>query len=264
MYSDQGRYDEAEPLLRWVLEVQREHLGEENPGTLATMNSLATLYDRTGRHAEAEPLYRELLEIQRRVLSADHYLTAGTMTNLGNLYIRTNRYADAARMLEMSLSTKRRVLPERHPWTRFAMNGLATAYEHLERREDAMPLARELLELDLAAADDPDASAYTLNQVAWTLLTHGYEELRDPVAALGYAERARALEEAAGGSNLWMYLDTLARAKHMTGDTAAAIETQKRAIELVPEDEREELNATLAKYEAALAAKTGAINDDQR
>jgi hypothetical protein len=61
-----------------------------------------------------------------------------------------------------------------------------------------------------------------------------------------------------------MYLDTLALAQHMTSDTAATIENQRRAIELAPEDEREELNATLAKYEAALAAKTGAINDDQR
>ncbi len=95
-------------------------------------------------------------------------------------------------------------------------------------------------------------------------MTHEQEEARDPSRALPLAERACSLEEAAGGPNLWQFLDTLVLAQHMTGDTAAAIENQRRAIELAPEDQREELKATLAKYEAALAAKTGAINDDQR
>ncbi len=71
------------------------------------------------------------------------------------------------------------------------------------------------------------------------------------------AERACAAEEAAGGGNLWVYLDTLALAQHRTGDTAAAITTQKRAITLIPEGvndaTREELETSLRTYEAALA-----------
>ncbi len=45
-------------------------------------------------------------------------------------------------------------------------------------------------------------------------------------------------------------LDTLALAQHLTGDTATAIETQRRVVELLPADES--LAETLARYEAAL------------
>ena len=47
----------------------------------------------------------------------------------------------------------------------------------------------------------------------------------------------------------------------MAGDAASAVDTQKRAIELVGESE--ELNATLAMYEASLADEPGVTDDDQ-
>ena len=52
-------------------------------------------------------------------------------------------------------------------------------------------------------------------------------------------------------------LDTLALAQHRTGNTAKAIETEKRAISLIPEgaDEstRKELETNLRTFQAALA-----------
>ena len=53
------------------------------------------------------------------------------------------------------------------------------------------------------------------------------------------------------------YLDTLSLAYHLTGDTAKAIENQKKAISLLPEGAsalRPSLEANLAKFEAALEA----------
>ncbi|MCB9846086.1 MAG: tetratricopeptide repeat protein [Phycisphaeraceae bacterium] len=132
---------------------------------------------------------------------------------------------------------------------------LADAYLALGRREEAVPLYRELLGLQTAEADKPDASDFALNEAAWFLLTHEIEELRDPARALGYAERACALEEAANGASLWQYLDTLALAQHATGDTAAAIDTQRRAISLMSTPDADpEMHDRLAEYEAALAA----------
>lgn len=95
-----------------------------------------------------------------------------------------------------------------------------------------------------------------LNGVANALLTPEYEQLGDPDKALVYARRACILEEGSGGNALWKYLDTLALAQHRTGDTAKAIETQRRAIWLIPESEgvatQEEFAANLRTYEAAL------------
>jgi tetratricopeptide (TPR) repeat protein len=135
------------------------------------------------------------------------------------------------------------------------MKGLAGAYMHLGRREEAIPLIRELVQLQSAGLEKPDAGAPALNDAAWTLLTNDMEELRDPAKALGYSRRACALEEAAGGKDLWQYLDTLALAQHRTGDTAAAVQTQRRAISLMPDKNADpEMPKRLAEYQAALGS----------
>ena len=50
------------------------------------------------------------------------------------------------------------------------------------------------------------------------------------------------------------YLDTLALAQHLTGDTPAAIETEKKALSLLPPEApgRGDYEAALARFEAAL------------
>ena len=81
-------------------------------------------------------------------------------------------------------------------------------------------------------------------------------DLRDPAAALPLAERACALAEERGTYGRWNYLDTLALAQHRTGNTAKAIETQRRALGLIPPEyhqQRKEMEERLAVYEAALA-----------
>ena len=68
LYTNQGRYDEAEELYIGTLEIQRRLLGEEHPSTLGTLIGLGVLYQNQGRHDEAESFLAELLSIRRRVL----------------------------------------------------------------------------------------------------------------------------------------------------------------------------------------------------
>ena len=83
-------------------------------------------------------------------------------------------------------------------------------------------------------------------------------DLRDPAAALPLAERACALAEKRETYGRWNYLDTLALAQHMTGDTAKAIQTQKGALTLLPPEyhqQRKQFEQSLVEYEAALAVR---------
>ena len=76
-------------------------------------------------------------------------------------------------------------------------------------------------------------------------------DLRDPETALRVAREASAMTNHANPG----ILDTLSLAYHLTGDTARAIENQKKAIALLSPGEsglRASLEAALAKYEAAL------------
>ena len=56
LYHAQGRYGEAEPLLKRALDGRERVLGKEHPDTLQSVNNVATLYYAQGRYGEAEPL----------------------------------------------------------------------------------------------------------------------------------------------------------------------------------------------------------------
>jgi tetratricopeptide (TPR) repeat protein/tRNA A-37 threonylcarbamoyl transferase component Bud32 len=249
-YMHQGRYDEAEPLLVETLEIKKRVLGEEHPQTLVPMETLAILYDAQGRYDEAEPLYLRTLEIKERTLGEEHPDTLGSITNLGLLYLGTTRFDEARAMFERSLPIKRRVLGLEHPWTQYAMEGLAEAYDRLDRADDALPLWCELHEFQLARVEAPNASVEALNAAAWGLLTNERTEFRDPARALLLAQRA---VDGTGGVDP-VVLDTLALAQFMTGDITAAIETEKKALSLLPADapSRAGYEAALARFEAAL------------
>ena len=60
LYKEQGRYDEAEPLLRQAIKGRTEKLGPQHPHTLASIKNLIDLYEIWGKRKEAEE-WREKL-----------------------------------------------------------------------------------------------------------------------------------------------------------------------------------------------------------
>jgi hypothetical protein len=75
--------------------------------------------------------------------------------------------------------------------------------------------------------------------------------------AVGSADPALRLARDAGATKRNAdpaFLDTLALAQHLTGDTPAAIETEKKALSLLAPDapDRGDYQAALARFQAAL------------
>ncbi len=106
------------------------------------------------------------------------------------------------------------------------------------------------LERQRRAADESDADASALNEYAWALLTIEPADLRDPAAALPIAQKA--VEKSRGEDPA--ILDTLAKAWFDTGDATKAVETQEKAVSLLPPGDsalRTELETNLATYRAA-------------
>jgi tetratricopeptide (TPR) repeat protein len=100
------------------------------------------------------------------------------------------------------------------------------------------------------AAGREDASPSAKNECAWLLLTCEPADLRDPRAALKLAVEANEMPEFENAG----YLDTLSLAYQLTGDTAKAIENQKKAISRLPEGDsalRKGLEEALTRFEAA-------------
>lgn len=61
--ENQGRYREALPLQRQLVEQVKTTLGSQSTDAAAQFNILADLYKKTGQYAKAEPLYRRSLDI---------------------------------------------------------------------------------------------------------------------------------------------------------------------------------------------------------
>ena len=91
---------------------------------------------------------------------------------------------------------------------------------------------------------NPDA----LNNLAWLLATSDNPDLRDPAKALSYARRAIALKKA---PHIW---DTLAEALYINGHIAEAVDAEKQALQMDP-DNREIYEKQLLKFRSAEDSK---------
>lgn len=153
-YVDLGLYPQAEQQYQRVLEIRRRELGEKNVDTLASMASLAAVYERRGNFKAAEPLYRETLAVERRRLGDQHPATLKTMNGLATTFLDEGEYAKAASLLEQVVPLDQRVLGERDLNTLRAMGNLAATYWMLNRYAQAEPLFVKTLELKRRALGD--------------------------------------------------------------------------------------------------------------
>ena len=112
------------------------------------------------------------------------------------------------------------------------------------------PTAGYALGKELAAANASEPML--LNQMAWFVLDNQKVKERNLDFALNVAEAAAK----ASGNKDAAILDTLARAQWDKGDKAAAVATQKKAVEIANPDMRDDLSETLKKYQGGDSAAT--------
>lgn len=146
LYQRLGNVGEAEDLIRTVLEIRTETLGEDHPASLSSLNQLADFLFFQGRIDEVEPLDRKTLEIRRRVLGDDHPDTLRSLNGLAATYFSQGRYQEAAPLFEEGLEVRRRKLGDSHPDTLMLANNLAACYLEMGRCEEAEVLQREVVE----------------------------------------------------------------------------------------------------------------------
>ncbi len=115
--------------------------------------------------------------------------------------------------------------------------------------EGPQMISRGLL-ISKLLADRPEAIARELDDYAENLLTCDPGGPCDAAAALPYAKRAVEMTKASDPG----YLDSLARAYFKTGDPAKAVETEEKALLLLPPSGSEkDASPTRKQYEANLA-----------
>ncbi|MCF7761387.1 MAG: serine/threonine-protein kinase, partial [Cephaloticoccus sp.] len=112
-----GRYQEAEPVLREVMNDALRVLGPVNPVTLSAMSAYAIVLSELERYEEAAEVARRTIEYKTRVFGAEHPQTMPTMTTLAVILAKLGRYEEARTLAERVLTVRTKVLGAEHPQT---------------------------------------------------------------------------------------------------------------------------------------------------
>ena len=227
----QGKYADAEPQLRTVVDVRRRLLGEQHADTLAAASALGLVYAAQGKLEPAEPLLASAVEGFRRIRGDDDPQTIDSMGNLGFVYDRLAKYREAEAMYGDALKISQRVRGHEHPETLLLMNNLAEVYRHRGSYSEAEPLMVKTLALRRRVLGDAHPHTHnTMNNLGIVYSAVGRlddaERLLEEVLAL----RLRALGER--HPNTLMTMNNLAHAYRTQGKYTDAETMLVKAIGL--------------------------------
>jgi tetratricopeptide (TPR) repeat protein len=130
-----------------ALAIRQVLLGEQDPSTLNSMYSLASMLDDQGKYNEAEAMYRQTMELRETISGKEHKSTLNCMNNLAVVLERQGKYEEAEMMHQEELELSKRILGKEHPSTLESMNNLAVVLGRQGKYEKTEMMHREELEL---------------------------------------------------------------------------------------------------------------------
>jgi len=81
-----------------VMETNKTKLGDDHPDTLASMNSLASMYLEQGQWEDAEQLFMQVMEARRTKPGEVHPDTLTSMGTLASTYFKQGRWDEAEQL----------------------------------------------------------------------------------------------------------------------------------------------------------------------
>ena len=102
----EGKYDEALPLAKRVLEMRERTLKPDDLAVASALNNLAAIYARKQKNGEAEELLKRSLAIAEKSAGAESDFAADVAGQLGRLRLEASDFKEAARLLQRALAAK--------------------------------------------------------------------------------------------------------------------------------------------------------------
>jgi tetratricopeptide (TPR) repeat protein len=145
---DQGKYADAERLLREVITERERSLGAEQAETLRARYRLAVVLWIEGKNAEAENEDRAVLKLQEKILGAEHPDTLKTRDNLVAALLDQGKYAEAEAECRAVLKISEKVLGPEDPDTLKMRMDLALAFGYQGKYQEAEAEYRAVIALE--------------------------------------------------------------------------------------------------------------------
>jgi tetratricopeptide (TPR) repeat protein len=197
LLKEQGRLDEARPLLEEAVAGCRAALSEAHPSTLTAVNNLGNLLKAQGRLNDAQPLLEEALAGYRTALGEAHPDTLTAVNNLASLLRAQNRLDEARPLFEEALAGNRAALGEAHPRTLTSIGNLGMLLQAQGRLDEARPLLEEALAGKRAVLGETHPETLnSVNSLGALLKAQGRLDEARPLLEEALAGRRAALGEA--------------------------------------------------------------------
>ena len=145
----QGKYSDAEKLIRSITEVRTLFLGPEHRDTLDSRHRLIYPLTRQTKYAEAETEARQVLKLREKVLGPEDVDTLVSRYNLAETLIDQGKYAEAEALYREVIRLDEKRLGPEDPRTLAARDGLASVLGDEGKNAEAEPLYREVIKLDV-------------------------------------------------------------------------------------------------------------------
>ncbi len=231
LYRHSNRFDEAEFLLRQILDWQKSAHGKGSPLVASALNNLATLLIETNRMSEAETLMRQALEIAEISYGLDHPIVSNQLNNLAQIFRHTNRLSEAEPLMRRALAIDETSYGPSHPNVALRLSNLATLLQATSRLDEAESLMRRALEIGEASGGPTHPTvAIRLNNLA--LLLNSTNRLSEAEPLM---RRALQIDEASYGPSHPMVaarLNNLGAMLKATNRLAEAESLMRRALEI--------------------------------
>ncbi|KAH6981463.1 hypothetical protein EDB80DRAFT_899547 [Ilyonectria destructans] len=146
LYSDQGKFKEAEEMYERALEGKEKALGLDHTSTLDTVNNLGLLYNHQGKLKEAEEMYKRALEGREKLLGSRHTSTLNSVHCLGILYSDQGKFKEAEGMYERALEGYEKALGPHHTSTLSIVSNMGLLYNHQGKLKEAEEIYERALE----------------------------------------------------------------------------------------------------------------------
>ncbi|KAJ3051892.1 Kinesin light chain 3, partial [Rhizoclosmatium hyalinum] len=128
LFSDHGKYQEAEKLLQTSSVGFARLLGPDSTHALKTMVQLTHIYLASDRLAEAEELGVKALEAHRKVVGPENQNTLACMGSLASVYRAQGKLEEAEPLLVNSLNIAKKTKSNEDPFVFDVMHGLASVW----------------------------------------------------------------------------------------------------------------------------------------
>lgn len=228
IYSFEGDYSKAEPLLKKSFEISKRSYKIDDSRAISFAHALAILYAREGKYSESEQLYNYALNL---VNESDIKTKAELLDDLGGLYLNTKNYKKAEEYLTKSLNLRKKIYTQMQMYQNGMYINLGILYINTGKYKQAEEILQNLLKV----CNSNDCSdSFKLN--IYINITTLYLKKLDISKAESYANKAEKLynnnENLHNPSNELALVMNIAVIASCQGDTSKSSKFFNKALNL--------------------------------